>query len=262
MKKLLYSADAWSATDRPDLPAERLFAGASAAVLVVEHTTGRVAEANPAALQLLGTTQAQLVGKGWLDAFDQPGGQRLAEACQHAWVSPAAIEVEAANRAEGRLLGVALSTFRVAHDSYLLVRLSPGSAQAGAAAAPGNVDVLEQLDQMPTAFVVTDGGLCADYANQAFVELVQANSRTAVLGRSLAQWLALTEADVLRLREQMQRRQAASMLVTTLRTGPWAGQAVEITAIGVPDAPEPCWGFALRVLANHDGNRRVRRTDG
>jgi PAS domain-containing protein len=262
MKKLLYSADPWSATDRQDLPAASLFAGASAAVLVVDHATGRVAEANPAALQLLGKTQAQLVGKGWLEAFDKPGAQRLAEACQHAWVSPAAIEVEAANLAEGRLLGVALSTFRVAHDSYLLVRLSPGSTPTSTEPAPSNLAMLEQLDRMPTAFVVTDNGLCIDYANQAFVELAQANSCAAVLGRSLAQWLALTAGDLLRLREQMLRRQAASMLVTTLQVGRWVGQPVEITAIAVPEAPEPCWGFTLRVLANVDGNRRVRRTDG
>lgn len=250
MRKLLDIASETIASGTQDIPAYPLFAAAGVAMLVVEVASGRVAEANQAALVLLALPDVALVGSDWLRAFSPDSAARLATACRQARLVPPPIQLEVEAALDGRALSAALTTFDVGRDAYLLVRLV---ARDGMDASSGQHahDVLEALDRTPAGFVVTDGQLRVDYGNRAFLEMVHAGSRDDVRGRSLAQWLALTESDLLRLREQMQRRQAASTLLTTLHAGPAAGRQVQITAIAVPDAPDPCWGFALRVLEPH-----------
>ena len=260
MKKLLDIASPWIAADPQDFPAQPLFASASVAALVIDQASGRVAEANPAALRLLGSPQAGAPGEDWLQAFDPASASRLADACRHAWHSPTPVLLQATTRAEARALSVAVSTFRAGPDAYLLVRLA--MPDAAVLPAPGDTsDVIDALDAMPNVFIVTDALLHIEYGNRAFLELVQADSHEAVTGRSLAHWLALTEADLLRLREQMERREAATVLFSRMQAGAAAGRHVELTAIAVPGAPDPCWGFTLRLLASRPGADRSQRTD-
>ncbi len=244
MRKLLDIATESIASGTQDFPAYPLFAAASVAVLVVEAATGRVAEANQAALLLLALPDVALVGSDWLLAFNADSARRLAAASRQARLMPPPIQLEVEAQVEGRALVAALTTFDVGHDAYLLVRLATPD---GAASGRGQrtQEVLEALDQTPTGFVVTDSQLRVQYGNRAFLEMVRATSADDVRGRSLAQWLALTQPDLQRLRDQMDRRQAASALVTTLQAG---ARQVQLTAIAVPDAPEPCWGFTLRLI--------------
>jgi PAS domain-containing protein len=260
MDKLLDMAATWNEPGTPGFPAYPLFTSASVAVMVIAQGSGRVAEANPAALALLGMPQAELVGSAWLRGFTSTSAQRLAEACQHAWIATAPIQVVVEALAGNRKLDATITTFRVNSDSYLLVRLR-AHGELGDEGGAGAGSVLEELDRTSTGFVVTNSLLQVDYGNRAFLELVQAAGHEDVRGRSLAQWLALTEADLLRLREQMARRQAASLLVTTLHAGPAAGRVVELTAIAVPDVPDPCWGFTVRVLESRIPEARPPRTD-
>jgi PAS domain-containing protein len=261
MKTLLDIASESITAGSQDFPAYPLFKAAGAAVLVVEQGTGRVAEANLAALALLGLAPAGLVGKDWLGAFSAPSAQRLADACRHAWLANSPIQIEAESFAGARALVAAITTFRVGRDAYLLVRLVLHDAMPESAGQRTSA-VLDALERMPTGFVVTDSRLQVDFGNRAFLEMVQLESLEQLRGRSLAQWLALTEADLLRLREQMSRRQAASVLVTTLHAGPVIGRSVEVTAIAVPDAPHPCWGFTLRLLESRLPAAKTPHTDG
>lgn len=260
MRKLLDIATESIASGTQDFPAYPLFAAAGVAVLVVEVATGRVAEANQAALVLLALPDIALIGSDWLLAFNPDSAQRLAAACRQARLIPPPIQLEVEALAEGRALVAALTTFEVGRDSYLLVRLAAQDRTA-AGRTERTQEVLEALDRTPTGFVVTDHQLRVDYGNRAFLEMVRAGSADEVRGRSLAQWLALTEADLQRLREQMDRRQAASALVTTLHAGPAAGRQVQLTAIAVPDAPDPCWGFTLRVIEPLSGKANRPRTN-
>jgi DNA-binding NarL/FixJ family response regulator len=173
-------------------------ASASVAALVVEQASGRVAEANPAALSLLGLRQAGAPGSDWLQAFDPASAARLADACRHAWISPAPVQVEVATGSGGRALSVAVSTFRAGTDAYLLVRIATPGAP-GLPRAAETSDVIDALDAIPNLSFVTDALLHIQFGNRAYLELVQAASHDAIVGRSLAQWLALTEADLLRL---------------------------------------------------------------
>jgi len=258
MHKLLDIAAESIASGTQDFPAYPLFAAASVAVLVIEAASGRVAEANSAALLLLALPDISLVGSDWLRSFSPDSAQRLAAACRQARLTSTPIHLEVEAVTEGRPLVAAVTSFNVGRDDYLLARL----AALDGPESPRNrstQDVLESLDRTPTGFVVTDSHLRVEYGNRAFLEMVCAGGVDGVRGRSLARWLALTESDLQRLKEQMDRRQAASALVTTLQSGPSAGRQVQLTAIAVPDAPDPCWGFTLRVIEPlGSGANRVR----
>ena len=260
MRKLLDIASETVASATQEFPAYPLFAAASVAVLVVDLASGRVSEANPAALLLLALPDVALVGSDWLRAFGPDSARRLATACRQAQLTAPPIQLEVEALAEPRALVAALTTFNVGRDAYLLVQLATQD-ESPAPGHHGTRDVLEALDRTPTGFVVTNDRLQVDYGNRAFLELVRAESRSDVRGRSLAQWLALTEGDLQQMQVQMSRRQAASTLVTTLHAGPAAGQRVQLTAIAVPDAPDPCWGFTLQVIEPHARTPRRIRTD-
>ena len=259
MQKLLDIATESIASGTQEFPAVPLFTAASVAVLVVDAASGRVAEANPAALLLLALPDSALVGSNWLQAFSPESAGRLGSACRQARLTAPPIQLQVAAVVEERALVAVITTFNVGPQAYLLVRLA---AQDGPAdAAHDTQDVLEALDRTPTGFVVTGPGLQVEYGNSAFLGMVRAVSVDEVRGRSLAQWLALTESDLQCLKEQMALRQAATALLTTLHSGPSAGRQVQLTAIAVPDAPEPCWGFTLRVIEPLANGTSRPRTD-
>ena len=231
-----------------NFPASSMFAAARSALLVVEQATGRVAEANDAAGQLLGLQKSALLGSYWLGAFDQACTQQLADGCREAELKQLPLIFDVRGRDGRAPLRATITLFKVGRDTYLLVRLLPGDAPVVEPARDGTAQALDELDNTSIGFVVTNRYLQVEYANRAFLAMVRPENAEEVSGRSLARWLALTEDDLQRLREQVTGRQATVVIRTALHEGPTAGRGVELTAVAVPDAPEPCWGFTLRLL--------------
>jgi PAS domain-containing protein len=259
MKKLLELGDAWTARDSRELPLHSLFSSADTAVMIAEWATGQVIEVNLAALLLLGMRRADLVGTGWLQAFSPASAQRLALAFQPAGLATTTLQIKVDSRSGKAALSAAISMFRVDAAAYILVRLTPGDG-AAAGSQCESADVLDELEKTRTSFVVTNEGMHIEYGNRAFLELVQVDSLEEIRGSSLTRWLGLTESDLQQLQRQMQRRQAATVLVTTLHAVATA-RPVEVTAIAVPDERHPCWGFTLDEVGSRNLKSRARRAD-
>jgi PAS domain-containing protein len=251
MKDNLHSTGDQTAALATEFPADELFAAASTAVLVADHTTGRVIAVNPAAQDLLGLPSVDLVGHPWHKAFIHPGAEELNAASQRAAAQGTVARVSVSSSGvTGDTLVATLSTFFVSKVCYLLLQLDTAHETARDRQAFSG-DLFDELDDLPLGFVITDGALCVQFGNRAFLELTGDASREAIEGQNLLRWLDLTQDDLILMSRQLQLRQAATVMPTSLSTRYGRGPMVEVTAIAVPDATSPYWGFVLRQMSRH-----------
>jgi PAS domain-containing protein len=233
-----------------ELPMDQLFAAAAEPVLIVEAATESIVEANPAAAGLLRSTRPALVGARLTDALVASGaeslGDSLSRVCRHGSLSPLSVRT----RDGGAELTASLSLFRTAAEPYVLVRLTaPPSALLYRPRARGRSKVFDAIESASVGFLMTDSNFKVEYANPAFVEMIEASSVDEVLGKALVHWLELSAADLARLSEQMRRREAVTVLTTRLRSDEERSCDVELSAVAVPDEENACWGFTIRERA-------------
>jgi PAS domain-containing protein len=230
-----------------ELSYDSLFASAAEAVLIVDATSENVVEANPSAAALLRADRSALLGTPFLAAFEDASLQTVKHALAMARTAGCASAVSVRARAGGSKLGLKVSLFRTAPDSYLLVRLTTRLAHE-AEAVRGRADsvVLTAIERASVGFLITDAGLRVEYANRAFVDMLGLHSPEQVCGRPLAFWLELTDTDLARLQGQMAQRQAATVLQTNLHSAGNGSPRVEVHAVAVPDGRHTRWGFTLR----------------
>jgi PAS domain-containing protein len=230
-----------------ELPYDQLFAAAGEPVLIVEAATECIVEANPAAAVLLRSTRPALVGERLTEAFVASGAvslrSALSRACRHGNSNLRSVRT----RDGSAELSATLSLFRTGAESYVLVRLqAPPSAVRQIRPGHSRSKVFDAIDTASVGFVMTDSSFKVEYANPAFVEMVELTSVDEVLGKALVHWLELSGENLARLSEQMSQREAVTVLTTRLRSDQKRSCDVEVTAVAVPDQENACWGFSIR----------------
>jgi PAS domain-containing protein len=231
-------------------PAEELFAASRTAVLMAEEATGRVVAVNPAAQRLLGLRRSDLLGYDWRKAFGGSCVPPLQDAARQAVSEGVAVRVAASSSDGGAAMTATFSTFRVSGVCYLLVQIAPGD---GSEDPPGTLasDVVDDLDALAVGFVVTDGALCIEFGNKAFLGIVGQPAHVDIEGQCLLRWLNLTQANLSAMHRQMLAREAGTVMTTTLCLEAGSGPAVEVISIAVPHATSAHWAFVLRELVAH-----------
>jgi PAS domain-containing protein len=253
MSRYFDLTDSQASDLRDDFPAEVLFATASSAVILADDTTGIVVAINPAALGLLGARRAAVQGLDWREVFAQPCAQPLQAAVAKAKTSGCATQATVYSRTRAAALTATVSRFYSSNHPYLLIRVASGCGDTPVS-SPSDSVVLDQLDALSSGFVLTDGELRLEFWNRAFLELVGEQPGRAFEGISLLRWLNLMPADLDRMRDQMARHEATTFALTTLCAQSAFPTSVEFTAVAVPDAACPHWGFILRKA----GSRRAK----
>jgi transcriptional regulator PpsR len=229
-----------------------LFEAVDEAVLVLDAVSLTVFEHNAAAARLLGDSSKRIVGRSFAELLavdDQAEAYaRFAQAR-----SAGRSEELQVRLAHGRSeLRMAASVFKQDSTVSLLVRLSPlhavsaAQAKARATAAPSLVDV---INAMPDAFVLTDMQGHVLSANQAFSEMLQLAPGESVQGQPLDRWLGRSSVDLNVLIGNLRQHGVLRLFPTTLRSGYGEPGAVEISAVAVPDGPQACLGFTIRDVA-------------
>ncbi len=243
-----------------------LFQVSSEPVLVVDAGTQKVVDSNPAAAQLLGEGAKRLVGRSFPEGFDAPGTKSI---------NTLLSTVRATGRAEDlrvRLLDgqreflVSASLFRQDNASHFLVRLSPVHANTASLAVPrAKSRLLEVVDGLPDGVVVTgvDGRILT--ANRAFLDLAQLATEEQARNQSLERWLGRPGVDLGVLVANLRQHGSVRLFSTTLRGEYGSSAEVEISAVSVPEGPEPCFGFTLRnvgrrLAAETRGSRELPRS--
>jgi nitrogen-specific signal transduction histidine kinase len=239
-----------------ELPFEWLFAAASESVVVVDAASGLIVAANPAAALHLQSTRAALIGTPLLKAVDaaRVGALDLSLECASRAGRAAPIIVRA--RDGGMELSATVSLFRNPPESYWLVRLTANShtdADSDADTDGGRDEVHESptspvlaaIEGATVGFLIADSDLRIEYANRAFIDMIEVGCLEDLRSQSLQRWLQFTTSDSARLNAQMCQRQAVTVLDTTLHSESGSTRHVEVHAVAVPDEQSACWGFSI-----------------
>lgn len=158
-------------------------------------------------------------------------------------------------REQGRAPGIALRPSRT--DGLWSVRASMISAETGSlylfqlapmrdAPAPesGDGPSIEALvKRLPDGFAVIDQELVVRWTNGAFLDLVQAGSESAVIGRTIERWLNSPGADAAVIRTLAQKHGSVRRLTTRIESEFEENPEIEVSATG--DAAERPRYFAL-----------------
>jgi transcriptional regulator PpsR len=226
-----------------------LFQIASEAVLIVDASTGKVTEANPAASQILGATVRRLVGRSFPEGFDEHGSRDIEALLSAVRSTGRGEEVRASLAVDGREFSISASLFRQHDASHFLVRLRPVGAEAAAGhseATPAQSRLLEVLEGSPDGLVVTNPDSEILTANRAFLDLAQLATVEQARGQPLDRWLGRQGVDLRVLIASLRQHGSVRLFATTLRGEYGSSVDVEVSAVSALNGEEPCLGFTVR----------------
>jgi len=222
-----------------------LFQMAKEAVVLVDSQSLKVVEGNPAATELLGGPNQRIVGRALGESFDAESEKALQSLLIGVRVAGRGEDVRVRLRDADRQFLASASIIRHESTSLFLVRLAPVTS-ASDGSRPGAALMAQVIDSAPDSFVVTDpeGRILA--ANAAFVELAQLASEEQARGESLDRWLGRPGVDLNVMISNLRQYGALRLFATTLRDEAGAATEVEISAVSLPRARQPCMGFTIR----------------
>ena len=224
-----------------------LFQVASEAVLIVDATTSKVIEVNPAAAKLLGEGNRRLVGRLFPEGFDAASTQSLQEVLGAVRATGRTNEVKVRSADGAREFVTSASLFREDQSSFFLIRLrSLSDDYAPTLAKAQDSRVLEIVSSAPEGFVVTDLEGRILFANRSFLDLVQLATEEQARNESIDRWLGRPGVDFNLLIAQLREHGSVRLFATQLRGEFGSSSDVEICAVSVAEGEEPCFGFTIR----------------
>ena len=243
-----------------------LFQLAAEAVLIVDATSGKLEEANPATYKLLGEGMRRT---GWslADSLGAADAAKLAILLGKVRTSGRADSMRAQLAGGGEELSISVSLFRQENATHLMLRLSASTAPAQEPAASGKQMLLKVMESAPDAFVVTDLDGRILTVNHAFLDLVQLANEEMVRNESLEKWLGRSGVDLNVLISNLRQSGAVRLFATTMRGEYGATADVEISAVAVSSGEPPCLGFTIRDVGRRltndvRSNRELPRSAG
>lgn len=233
-----------------------LFHLASEAVLVVEASTHRIVDANPAAVKLLGLPAKRTTGQPLADLFDHASQQAVQSLLGAARNAGRVDDVMARLGESHATILLSASLFRQDNVAHLLVRLRPLAEETALVTAP-HAGLLQVVERLPEAFVVTDLDRRILAANSAFLELAQLSAEAQAKGQPVDRWLGRPGLDVDSLFTALRSHGSVRNFNTVLRGELDGIESVEIAAVLVATGELPCIGFSIRGSGSRSRERLV-----
>ena len=168
------------------------------AVLVVDDRTERILEANDAANALLGNADASVVGKSFINLFDDGDKESLRSLFTETRVVGRASASEVRSASRGQDFAIDTNLLKLDSDARLLIRLTPNAGEAQHAATSGHAS-LRMDDFMrgaPDAILITDDQGQIRAANERFIKLAELANEEQTLGQSVDRWLGRSAVDL------------------------------------------------------------------
>lgn len=224
-----------------------LFQMTSEAVLIVDATSQKVVEANPAAGQLLGDAGKRFAGRSFPEGFDAESSQAIQALMARVRAIGRSDEVRARSADGKRDLLVSVSLFRQETSALFAVRIVPTETDATAAVVPKmKAKLLQLVESAPDGFIVTglDGRIIT--ANTAFLDMAQLATEEQARGESLDRWLGRPGVDLNVLIANLRQHGSVRLFATNLRGEYGATSEIEVSAVAVASGEQPCFGFTIR----------------
>ena len=224
-----------------------LFDESSEAVLIVDTPTRRITEANPATLALIGEGEGSIIGRPVASLFDADDRDRVIAMLGSVAAAEQIDSVDLRLASGARDCKVATTLFRQGRGSFFLIRLVPTGESAAVELSPDR-RLIEVLERVPDAFVVTDESLNIITENAAFLEMTQFARKEQVRGQPLGRFLGRPGIDLNLLVAQLREHGSVSNFATIMRGRYDSQDEVELSAVAVLSGAEPCFGFTIRVV--------------
>jgi transcriptional regulator PpsR len=231
-----------------------LFQLASEAVMILDASTLRIVEANPAAMQLLGLGLRKIAGHPFPDGLDEETTEVVATMLANVRASGRSSEVRARLADGSRELLVSASVFREERSTLLLVRATPLDADRLAEVSSGaTARYVDFVAAAPDGFVVTDAEGKVLAANPAFLDLAQLPGEEQARGETLETWLGRPGVDLNVLLAQLRDHGSVRLFATTLRGANGATTEVELSGAALRESEPACFGFTVRDVGSRLG---------
>jgi transcriptional regulator PpsR len=224
-----------------------LFEVASEAVLIVDATTLKVVEANPAAIRLIGRSERRTIGRSFIDMFDPGALPALQAMFAAARLSGRADETAAALAERNAEVTVAATLFRQEALAHLLIRLAPTQSESAGPALPkAKSALLKMVQNLPDGFVVTGADWRILTANAAFLDMANLASEDQARAESLDRFIGRNGVAFSVLTAHLREHGVVRSFATTLHGESGASEDVEVTAVATPADDQSYFGFAIR----------------
>ena len=233
-----------------------LFQLASEAVVILDAATNRIVEANPTASRFLNIPPKRLSGLAFADLFDEGSAQAVQSLLSATRSSGRVDDVLAKTEGSKTSLLLSAALFRQDSAAHLLVRLRAMDGDSPALPG-GRASVLQVIERLPEAFVVTDLDHKVLAANSAFLDLAQVPSEQQLKGKSIDRWIGRPGLDVDALYASLRTHGAVRNFTTILRSEFGAIENVELAAVLVEGGDVPCIGFSIRSVGWRAAERAV-----
>ena len=237
-----------------------LFQVAAEAVLILDATSEKLEEANPAAYKLLGDkarASTWMLNQS-LDALSVPAVLQMFAALRlRGRADP--ITVCFAGSADAYTLSGSL--FRQENSTHFLIRVIPLKQTEASSESSMAQLLLRVVDNSPDAFAVTDLDGRVLTVNRAFLELTQLASEALVRGEPLQKWLGRSGVDMNVLISNLRQRGTVRLYATTLQGEYGSTADVEISAVSVTTGDQPCLGFTIRDIGRRLTNEPMTSKD-
>ena len=225
-----------------------LFEMSAEPMIIVESSSFRVREINPAAARLLAGSESGVLGHSLVSQVAGEDRDRLiaflGAAAARGDTAPIAVTLAKT----GEQTKISARAFRQGGASYYLLQMQLPDG----AASPEDRLKLDMLERMPDAFALVDEDLTVVAANAAFAEMVEAASIERLRGSPIGDYVGRPGIDLPLIMAQLSEHQVARNVPTVLRGVDGGQEEVEVSAVRT-DGPQPHYGFSIRVVA-----RRVR----
>ncbi|MHB2167137.1 transcriptional regulator PpsR [Alsobacter sp. R-9] len=221
-----------------------LFQLASEPVLIVEASSQRIIDANPAANQMIGRSAKRVIGQPFAELFAPESREQVQSMLAAVRVTGRVDDVHA-TLAGGPEFGLTASMFRQESASHFLVRLTPVAGPPSTAGKLGR-GVMQVVERLPEGFVVTDPEMRILTANAAFLDMAQLATEEQVRGESLGRWLGRPGIDMDVLSANLREHGSVRLFSTVLRGEFGTTEDVEVAGVSVSSGDSPCLGFTIR----------------
>ncbi len=234
-----------------------LFHIAWEAVLIVNVSTRKVVESNPAAGLLLEAEPKRLVGRSVSDLVTADCADEFMALLAGVRSTGRAETMDATLAAGSARVQISAALFRQGGDAHYLVRIAPlDLASARQPATESRSSVIAAIERLPEGFVVTDVDQRIVAANTAFLDLAELATEEQVRDEPIDRWLGRPGVDVNVLVANLREHGALRQFATILNGEYGSVEEVEVAAVAVQDGDATRYAFSIRSVG-----RRMRGVD-
>lgn len=231
-----------------------LFQMAAEALIIIDASTRKITEANPAADRLLGGTTKRLVGRSFPLGLAEEDIAETDKMLARARSTGRAEGVKA-RLLDGSEVSISAALFRQESSAFLLVRL--GASGQGAGPVSDEVRTAGAVvAAAPEAYVATDAEGGIRWCNLAFLNLAQLATDEQATGQTLDRFIGRPGIDSTVLLSTLRESGVVRMFATTLRGEFGSVVDVEICAARAAGIDEPLYGFFIRNIESRASLRR------